>query len=239
VTLVAGTSAGAMNTLDLEIVGVFQSFSKDFDSRAVRIPLAAAQELMLTQGANLLVVTLHRTEDTDAAQAAIGANLDPATMEARNWRELSDFYDKTLQLYDRQFGVLQLIILCMVLLSVVNSVNMSAFERLAEFGTLQALGNRRRDVFRLVVVENLLLGAIGAALGLLVGVALALAISAVGIPMPPPPNSNVGYTAFIRVVPMSLLSAFLIGFFATALAAIFPARRVSGTAIVEALRQGT
>ena len=239
VTLLIGTAEGALNTLDFQIVGVFQSFSKDFDARAVRIPLAAAQELMLTQGANVLVVTLHRTEDTDRALAAIRSRIDPATLDARDWRQLSDFYDKTLQLYDRQFGVLQFIILCMVLLSVTNSVNISAFERLAEFGTLQALGNRRRDVFVLIVIENLLLGAIGAALGVIVGVMLALAISAIGIPMPPPPNANVGYTAYIRIVPLTLLSAFLIGFVATALAAVFPARRVSGTSIVDALRQGT
>ncbi len=239
VTLVMNTADGALNTLDFEVVGVFQSFSKDFDARAVRIPLAAAQELMFTPGANLLVATLHRTEDTDRAMAAIDALLDPAQFEARNWRELSDFYDKTLQLYDRQFGVLQLIILFMVLLSVANSVNMSAFERLAEFGTLQALGNRKRDVFRLIVVENLLLGLLGAVLGVVTGITLALAISAVGIPMPPPPNANVGYTAFIRIVPLTVLTAFLIGFSATLLAAIFPARKVSATPVVEALRQGT
>lgn len=238
VTLLLSTAEGALNTLDFEIVGIFQSFSKDFDARAVRIPLAAAQELMLTQGANVLVTTLHRTQDTDAALASIQSLLDPGTLEARNWRQLSDFYDKTVDLYDRQFGVLQLIILFMVLLSVANSVNMSAFERLPEFGTLQALGNRKRDVFLLIVVENILLGAIGAALGLVLGVALALAISAVGIPMPPPPNSNVGYIASIRLVPAVVLGAFLIGFFAAAVASVFPARRVTRTPIVEALRQG-
>lgn len=238
VTLVMNTSDGALNTLDFEIVGVFQSFSKDFDARAVRIPLAAAQELLATQGSNLLVVTLHRTDETDAAMAAIHATLKPNEMEARSWRQLSDFYDKTLQLYDRQFGVLQLIILFMVLLSVANSVNMSTFERMSEFGTLQALGNRKRHVFRLIVVENVVLGLIGAALGVAVGVVLALVISAIGIPMPPPPNANIGYTAFIRIVPATLATAFVIGFLATALAALIPARRVSNMPVVDALRQG-
>lgn len=239
VTLVMNTSDGALNTLDFEVVGVFQSFSKDFDARAVRIPLAAAQELMATTGSNVLVVTLHRTEDTDTGLAAIKALLDPSQTEARSWRTLSDFYDKTLQLYDRQFGVLQLIILCMVLLSVANSVNMSTFERMGEFGTLQALGNRKRYIFRLIIVENMLLGLMGATLGVVVGALLALAISAIGIPMPPPPNANLGYTAFIRIVPLTVASAFVIGFFATVLAAIIPARRVSGMPVVEALRQGS
>ena len=49
-TLVISTTAGATNTLDLEVVGVFQTFSKDYDARAVRIPLAAAHEVMDNQG---------------------------------------------------------------------------------------------------------------------------------------------------------------------------------------------
>lgn len=239
VTLVMNTIEGALNTLDFEIVGVFQSFSKEFDARAVRIPLAAAQELMLTNGANVLVATLHRTEDTDRAVEQIRSSIDADAFEVQGWSTLAEFYEKTVDLYDRQFGVLQLIILFMVLLSVVNSVNMTAFERLAEFGTLQALGNRKRDVFRLLIVENVLLGVIGAALGVLIGSILAVVISAIGIPMPSPPNANVGYTAVIRLLPSTVMSAFLIGFFATALAAVFPARRVSGTSIVDALRQGT
>ncbi|WP_332670184.1 ABC transporter permease [Aromatoleum sp.] len=239
VTLVLNTIEGALNTLDFEVVGVFQSFSKDFDARAVRIPLAAAQELMLTAGANVLVTTLHRTEDTRSALAQVRAAIDPERLEAQGWQTLADFYEKTVDLYERQFGVLQLIILFMVLLSVTNTVNMTAFERLAEFGTVRALGNRKRDVFRLLIVENLLLGLIGATLGVVVGALLALAISAVGIPMPPPPNANMGYTAVIRLLPFTIVSAWLIGFLATAAAAVFPARRVSGTSIVDALRQGT
>ncbi|MDV7398645.1 FtsX-like permease family protein, partial [Arthrospira platensis SPKY1] len=119
----------------------------------------------------------------------------------------------------------------MVLLSVANSVNMAAFERQAEFGTMQALGNRRRDVFRLLLVENMVLGLTGAALGALIGILLAVIISAVGIPMPPPPNANVGYTAMIRVVPSVVAGACLIGLVATTLAALFPARRVGATPI--------
>jgi putative ABC transport system permease protein len=75
-------------------------------------------------------------------------------------------------------------------------------------------------------------------LGTLVGLAIALAVSAIGIPMPPPPNSNVGYTAMIRIVPSTILSAFLIGLFATALAALLPARRISNIPVVSLLRNG-
>ena len=237
ISLLVSSAEGAMNTLDFEVVGVFQSFSKEYDARAVKIPLAAAQELLDTRGANLLVLSLDRTSSTAAVTAAVRRELAVAKLDVRAWHELSDFYPKTVDLYDRQFGFLRLIILLMVLLSVANSVNMTLFERVGEFGTMLALGDRSRKVFAMIVVESAILGLAGAVLGLLVGAAIALAASAAGIPMPPPPNSNLPYVAEIRLVPSVLLGAVLTGFLATVAASIIPAFRVSRTPVVEALRQ--
>lgn len=238
VNLVISLAQGAVNTLDFEVIGIFQSFSKDFDARAVRIPLQAARDLMDNSSAHVLVVMLDRTEDTDAVLALLKDRLEDRGFELANWRELSDFYDKTLKLYDRQFGVLRLIILLMVLLSVTNSVNMTLFERTREFGTLLALGDRPGTVFRLIMTESALLGVFGAVTGVAAGCAAAMIISAIGIPMPPPPNANVGYTAFIRLVPGQIGLAAAIGIAATILAAVLPARRASRLNVVDALRQG-
>jgi len=237
VTLLANALEGALNSLDVEVVGVFRSFSNDYDARAVKISLGAAQELFGTKGANALVTVLHRTSDTDRVAAALKQALEPEGMEIKNWIELNDFYEKTVDLYRRQFGFLQFIILIMVILSVTNSVNMSVFERVGEFGTMQALGNKSGEVFRLIVTESVVLGLVGGLVGVLLGIALALAISSVGIPMPPPPNSNIAYTARIQIVPLSLLASFLVGFTATVIAVIMPARRVTRIEVVEALRQ--
>jgi putative ABC transport system permease protein len=238
VTLVMTLAQGAVNTLDFELVGVFQSFSKEFDARAVRIPLDAARNLMDTQAAHVLVVMLGDTAATDAVAGAFRASLGHRGYAIDIWRTLSDFYDKTLKLYDRQFGVLRLIILLMVLLSVVNSVNMTVFERTREFGTVLALGDRPAEVFRTVLAESAILGLTGAALGIGVGCALGWLISAVGIPMPPPPNADLGYTAVIRLVPGDVVVAGLIGFVATCLAAVRPAWRASRLNVVDALRHG-
>ena len=236
-TLLLNTAEGALNSLEFEVVGTFQSFSKDYDARAVRIPLAAAHELLGTKGVNSLVVSLKRTEDTRQVADALARQLDSKQFEVKTWQQLNDFYENTVALYERQFGVLQFIILVMVLLSVANSVNMSVLERVGEFGTMMALGNRSGVVMRLVVTENVLLGLCGATLGVVLGMILAWVISAIGIPMPPPPNANRGYTAHILILVPTLVIGFSVGFFATLLAALIPARRVSRIQVVEALRQ--
>lgn len=237
VTLLLNTAEGALNSMEFDVVGTFQSFSKEFDARAVRVPLSAAQELLGTNGANTLVVSLKETKDTADLANVLKTELDGERFEVQTWLELNDFYENTVALYERQFGVLQLIILMLVLLSVANALNMSIFERVGEFGTMMAVGNASNQVMRLVVTESVIVGLVGAGVGTAVGILLALAISAVGIPMPPPPNANMGYTAHIRLVPSAVGMAFCVGLVATVFASILPARRVSRIAVVDALRQ--
>ena len=237
VNLLLTTREGAMNTLDFKIVGIFRSLSKDYDARAVRVPLRAAQELTASSGINTVVVLLADTDLTMRARADLEARLPP-DFEVITWRELADFYNSTAALYQRQFLVLQTIVIVMVLLSVANSVNMTLYERTIEFGIMRALGRTGGDVFRLALLETALLGALGAALGVAVGVALAVVISAIGIPMPPPPNSEAGFTAAIRVVPAVLAGAFAVGLLASIVAALLPARRLARIPVVDALRSG-
>ena len=236
-TLVMNTADGALNSLEFQIIGVFQTFSKDYDARAVRIPLVAAQEMLATSGVNTLVVALKETESTDTLAAAMAANYGRDGLEVKTWLQLNDFYAKTVEMYDAQFGVLRIIILLMVLLSVANSVNMSVFERVGEFGTMMALGNRSAKVFQLIIAENAIIGLIGATAGLVLGILLALVISAFGISMPPPPNSDIPYTAHILIVPSVIAGAFIVGLIATIAAALLPAARVRRIPVVDALRQ--
>lgn len=236
VTLLANTAEGALNSLEFEVVGVFESFSKEFDARAVRIPLGAAQDLLGSKRVNTLVISLRQTRDTDRVAAQLKATIDPTQFEVMTWSQLNDFYDKTVALYSQQFGFLQIIILAMVLLSVANSVNMSASERIGEFGTMMALGKTSGQVLRLIVAEGALLGMIGSVVGVALGVSLAAGISSIGIPMPPPPNAALGYRAFIRIVPGVLATAFCVGFVAAAVAALYSAVRVSRISVGDALR---
>jgi len=238
IVLLVSAGQGALNTLDLIVTGVFESFSKDYDARALRISLDSARELLATRGASTLVVLLADTRDTArVARAVKEAGLQG--LEIRTWAQINDYYAKTVELYDRQFGILRFIVLLMVLLSVANSVNMSVFERVGEFGTMRALGRTGRYVVLLILGENLLLGLIGGVLGALVAVGIALSVSAIGIPMPPPPNGNVGYTAHILLLPTEIVLALSISIAASGLACILPALRTARIPVVDALRSGT
>lgn len=90
---------------------------------------------------------------------------------------------------------------------------------------------------KLIVIEGLLLGAIGASIGIVIASVAALLISAVGIPMPPPPNMESGYTARVALTLTAVLQAFGIGVVSATLASILPGLRFLRVSMPDALRR--
>lgn len=238
VILVSNTAGGALNALDMKVKGVFFTASKEFDDHALRMPIATAQALLRTDKVQTLVVLLDKTENTDLVKNQL-ANLfrnEGLDLELKPWYEMADFYNKTVELYGRQFFVLKLIIAIIVVLSIFNTINMSIWERTREIGTIMALGSKRYEVLKLFLLEGLILGILGGLIGVTVGTGLGYVISLIGIPMPPPPGATVGWVAHIRVVPQLLFSSFLIALISSLLSSFYPAFKASRLVIADALR---
>jgi putative ABC transport system permease protein len=211
--------------------------SKDFDARAVRINLPAAQDLLLLDKVHKLVVELDDSAATAQVAPLLRRLLPADRYEIKPWYELAEFYRKVVELYRRQFGILLFIVMVMVLAGVANSVNLSLYERTGECGTLMALGYRGRRVFALLMLETTALALVGSVTGVAVGLLLSWLISLHGIPMPPPPNMSMTYIALIRPQPWVAAMAFAVGMLATVLAGLLPAWRITRIPVSEALRQ--
>jgi putative ABC transport system permease protein len=85
------------------------------------------------------------------------------------------------------------------------------------------------------VMEGMLVGAIGGALGLAFGSGLTTLINHVNIQMPPPPGYTEGYLLRIALSPSLLMNAFEVSLITATLAAIIPSIRGSRLNIVRAL----
>ncbi|VAV84917.1 LolE-like permease protein [hydrothermal vent metagenome] len=238
VIVVTNTISGAMNGLDLNVKGIFSTSSKAFDDRALRMPLKTAHRLLRTDQVQSLVVLLDKTEDTDRVKAALQKRFkeDGDGLEVITWYEMADFYNKTVELYNRQFFVLKLIIGIVVVLSIFNTMNMSVMERVGEVGTIMALGTRRSGVVRLFILEGLILGVLGGLIGVVSGYILANIISYIGIPMPPPPGATMSWTATIGVVPKVFVFVFVLAIVTSLFSSVYPALKASKLEISEALR---
>ncbi|BAN36798.1 hypothetical protein SCD_n02999 [Sulfuricella denitrificans skB26] len=238
VALLANTAGGGINAVEAKVAGVFISANQTYDDSALRLPIGLAQTLLRVNGAHAWLVLLDDTERTDDYLERFRTRFPAQSnkLEFVPWYQQADFYNKTVALFSQQMNVLRLIIGCIIVLSISNMLVMNVLERTGEIGTLLAIGFKRKKILHLFAIEGLLLGLVGASLGLVAGYGLAELISAIGIPMPPPPGMTEGYTGEILITLNVVMNAFLVAFITTTLAGLYPAWKASRLQIINALR---
>ena len=161
----------------------------------------------------------------------------PPTVEVRTGVEQADHNTSNLE---HNLGGLRTFLLIFAYVALVvgafiifNTFSITVAQRTREFGLLRTLGASRPQVLRSVVWEGLLLGVIGAGLGLLAGIALAPALDALfkafGATLPD--NGTVIET---RTIVVSLL----VGIGVTILAGLPPAVRATRVPPLAAMREG-
>jgi ABC-type lipoprotein release transport system permease subunit len=98
------------------------------------------------------------------------------------WRELNEFLLVGYVSLTRFFyWIMYAIVILIVAVVLANSLLMTVFERIREMGILAALGLRRRQIVAMLLVEAAVLGLMGIAVGLVLGLALVLYVGQVGI----------------------------------------------------------
>lgn len=170
---------------------------------------------------------LSDTKSTDSAMASLSAVLSASEYQLHPWYSLADFYNKTVELFSKQIGVVRLLIALIVVLSISNTLSMSVMERTTEIGTSMAIGVRRSGILGLFLSEGVLLGIAGGLIGVALALVIGTIVSAVGIPMPPPPGMARGYIGEIAISPALVIDGFVLAFTTTLLASIFPAWKAS------------
>ena len=116
---------------------------------------------------------------------------------------------------------------------IANTLSITIAQRVREFATLRTIGASRRQVLGSVVLEALVVGAVGSAAGLFLGLAVAKLIDAlmVGIGIDLPKSGTVFAT---RTIVVSLV----IGILVTLIASLRPARRATRVPPIAAVREG-
>lgn len=131
---------------------------------------------------------------------------------------------------DRLFGLLDLLALAAVAiaaLGIVNTLSMDTWERVRELGMLRAAGMSRNQVWRSVLVEAGILGAIGSLLGSVAGIAIGMLLA----------GAAGGVQGAVASIPWPTVGlAVILGVALAMLAAAQPARMAGRMSIVSAVR---
>ncbi len=148
-----------------------------------------------------------------------GVSLGPAGSRAT-------VLDQMTRAFRLNLTMLSLLALLVGVFLIYNTMTFSVVQRRALFGTLRALGATRGEVFAAVQGEALLVGAVGTALGLMLGVVLADAFLALVTRT----INDLYFTLHVRAVHvewLSLAKGVALGVLATAAAAALPAREAT------------
>jgi putative ABC transport system permease protein len=111
---------------------------------------------------------------------------------------------------------------------IITTLYTSVIERIREIGTLKALGAQKSNILALFLAEALIIGIMGATLGLLAGVGGGYLLTRAG-PRNGPPLDPV-------YLPLDMISVWLISVGLSILAGILPAWKASRVTPIEALR---
>ncbi len=106
---------------------------------------------------------------------------EPGGLRVRTWEQIHEGFLVTLELFDL---VRVLIVALMVVVAggtIANTILMSVFDRAQEFGTMRAIGLKRRAAFGLVVAEGAVVALAGVTLATILTVPVLLAVPEGGV----------------------------------------------------------
>ncbi len=232
-TLLASTTEGAMNAMDVRVKGIFSTGVPDIDKRLVYTDIVTAQKLLVSPRVSSLGVFLDRMESTGPVQKKLEAQFPQFTVQT--WMDQAFFYKSVRDLYNRIFGALGLIIGVIVVFVVTNAMAMAIIERTREIGTLRALGTLPGQLMHTLALEGMVLGGVGALAGAALSLGISLMLYVVPVTMPPPPGRSVGYPLNISIDPLMYVATLAAMVLLTMLASSWVARKTVHLPVVNAL----
>ncbi len=230
---------GVMDT-SATVVGVFDTGNRVVNKVAF-VPLPVSEQLldMKDQVTDLLVFGESHWR-TAALMSEVEASGLVDGLEARPWYDLG-----MARVMVQLLGfVVTLMLACIVIVAVaglLNTMLMTVMERQREIGVLMALGLPRRSIVGAILLEALVFGLLGTAVGLGLGLAASQALVVHGLELGADVNRNVPFVIdeVIHgvITPGGVLRAALIGPVVAILGSLSPALKASAVQPVEAMRK--
>jgi ABC-type lipoprotein release transport system permease subunit len=241
VILQGRTHPGAMNAVSFPVAGVVSTGNAWFDGFGVFVPLAEADALLAADGkVSHVAIRLDSRGGADATRDAL-ADRWAGVADVRSWGDETTDMMRLQAIRQKALGFLVGAILLMAASGIANTILMAAWERVREIGTLAALGMTRVQVLHLFLLEGVVLGAVGSALGAMLGLGVVGWYGTHGIDLTDAmekggANLPVSATLYLAVSPFWAVAAPLVGVAIAVLSSIYPARVASSLPPAEAVR---
>ena len=242
VVLVANNKDGSVNGMTFKLAGAVESLMgpggrdgylhiKDA-AKLLRMPQPEISEVAVR------VKNFRKLAEVNARlRATLGGTLNKKgkpMFEVHTWAELTPF-NNVVRMIDLMNLGIKVILIAVVLISVLNVMMMSVYERVREIGALAAMGTSPGRIRGLFVAEGFCLGLASSLGGALIGLGVLAVLNFTGVEVAFGRGNQV-FALAPSITPLEVASAALIVLAVSVLASLQPAAKAARLEPVEALR---
>ncbi|MEX1129289.1 MAG: ABC transporter permease [Vicinamibacterales bacterium] len=243
VVVIATNRDGSVNAAQLVVSGVLANVTGP-TGRDGYVHIEDATTLLRMDAPEIseIAIRLKDFDQLDRVAGAVRTALQQAKAagqlgetEVHTWEGLSPFYNVAVLISILALSA-TLGLVAIVLVSVMNVMLMSVYERVKEIGTIAAMGTMPRTILGMFVIEGFSLGVLGILIGDAVAASVILVIRAIG------PTFNFGRETGLVLSPqvdlgqMLVISAVVLA--VAVIGTVQPAFKASRMEPVDALRHG-
>jgi putative ABC transport system permease protein len=228
-----------MRSRTMTVAGIYDIGMPDIEKRTIYITLGEAQSLYGLDGqVTEIAISLKQIGEEPAVMNTLRPSL--AGAEIVSWQTSFPELEQALATKGGAMNVFSVIIMVIVGIGILNLLLMAIYERTREIGILGALGLKPYQISILFVLEGVLMGVVGVAAGVVLGLLINGVLRQVGLDY----AQYSGLSSYMALIsdkiypawgvdrlPQRTLTVLII----TALAALYPAREAAQREPSEAL----
>ena len=220
---------------NFRVVGIFDVGMFEFDSSLAYIDLKTAQEfLAIPRKVNGLEVRVADVFDAPLVSARINDALGLPYF-ARDWTITHEQLWTMLALEKHTMFVILTLIILVAAFNILSTLIMIVIEKTAEIGIMKAMGATNGAVVRIFVLEGLIIGTVGTALGVVAGLGLCRILERYQF-VKLPAEVYALRTLPVVVQPLDVLFICVVALTISVAATIYPAWRAARLEPVEAIQ---
>lgn len=181
VATVSQAHTGEISQQLFRVRGIYSFGSSEFDRRMACIHIATAQRMLGVNAPHEIALRLHEPRIARDSTHALWSGYSDRDTIARGWPAIMPQLQAVLDMSTFGLVIMGVILFGVVSFGIVNTLFMSLYERMFEFGVLRAVGTRAYALWRLIVYEAASLALISCVIGLVLGVLVLVVTSYTGI----------------------------------------------------------
>lgn len=182
VITVAQAGTGELSQEMFRVAGIFELKIREMDQATAFISLAKAQQLLrLGSGIHEIAVVFKDLQTASDPRLPFWKQYSRGSDQALGWGALFPDLLTIADVYRVSLFMMALIVFGIVSFGIMNTLFMSLYERMFEFGVLRAIGTRPGRLAGVILFEAGFLAGISSLMGVLLGLLITLWLQRIGV----------------------------------------------------------